>query len=208
MVLVKIILDERRKKDLSPVKIRITFNRQQKYYSTGENLSKEDFLEVMKNNPPKRFQDLRIRLDHLELKAKKIIAKIEVFSFAQFEEAFFSNNKAGKNVFESFEQVIKQKLSEGKISTGSNYQSSMNSLKQFSPKLSYIDITPVFLKKFEQYLRNNNKSISTVGIYLRPLRAIINEAIANKVLPLENYPFGRRKYIIIVAQMNLLTMQK
>jgi integrase len=43
----------------------------------------------------------------------------------------------------------------------------------------------------------NNKSISTVGIYLRPLRAIINEAIEEGKISRENhYPFGKRKYQI------------
>lgn len=40
------------------------------------------------------------------------------------------------------------------------------------------------------------KSGTTIGIYLRSLRAILNEAIDNGLMRREDYPFGRRKYII------------
>jgi integrase len=66
----------------------------------------------------------------------------------------------------------------------------------FSPRLAFADVTPRFLKQYENHLISGGKSISTVGIYLRPLRAIINEAIEKKLLPKDSYPFGKRKYII------------
>jgi integrase/recombinase XerD len=43
----------------------------------------------------------------------------------------------------------------------------------------------------------DGKSITTVGIYNRTLRAIFNDAIAEEVISRENYyPFGNRKYKI------------
>jgi integrase/recombinase XerD len=41
-----------------------------------------------------------------------------------------------------------------------------------------------------------NRSITTVGIYLRPLRAIINQAIEEGEFSREVYPFGKRRYQI------------
>lgn len=38
--------------------------------------------------------------------------------------------------------------------------------------------------------------ITTVGIYLRPLRSIFNDAIEMGLVPRENYPFGEKKYQI------------
>lgn len=40
------------------------------------------------------------------------------------------------------------------------------------------------------------RSISTVGIYLRTLRTIFNNAIAQGVVRPELYPFARREYVI------------
>jgi hypothetical protein len=44
---------------------------------------------------------------------------------------------------------------------------------------------------------NQQLSRSTIGIYLRPLRSIFNEAIADGIIKKEKcYPFGKRKYQI------------
>lgn len=45
----------------------------------------------------------------------------------------------------------------------------------------------------------NGNSITTVGIYLRYLRTLINNAIAEGSLSREHYPFGKRKYDIPAA---------
>jgi integrase/recombinase XerD len=57
-------------------------------------------------------------------------------------------------------------------------------------------ITPHFLKKYEKWMLENNKSVTTIGYYLRNLRAIFNEMVSlNKSLQGE-YPFGNKKYVI------------
>ena len=77
----------------------------------------------------------------------------------------------------------------------------MNSLKSFRSKMSFRDVTVELLKDYEAWLLADGKSISTVGIYLRPLRAIINEAIGEGVISREtNYAFGKRKYQIPAAR--------
>lgn len=62
--------------------------------------------------------------------------------------------------------------------------------------LKFSDITPDFLQDFENWMVNRGKSITTVGIYLRQLRAIINIAKEKGIIRPQDYPFGRRKYII------------
>jgi len=56
------------------------------------------------------------------------------------------------------------------------------------------DITPSFLQSYENYMIKEGSSISTVGIYLRQLRAIINKAIKEGAFPANLYPF--KKYQI------------
>jgi site-specific recombinase XerD len=43
---------------------------------------------------------------------------------------------------------------------------------------------------------SEHKSLNTVGIYLRNLRAIFNKAVDAKIIDREMYPFGSRKYEI------------
>ena len=73
----------------------------------------------------------------------------------------------------------------------------MRSLKLFSPKLSFPDVNVDFLKSYEKWLLSKDKSITTVSIYIRSLRSILNIAIADGAINKElNYPFGKRKYQI------------
>lgn len=63
--------------------------------------------------------------------------------------------------------------------------------------MGFSEVTPQWLKDYEKWMiYSNKKSRTTVGIYLRPLRAIFNTAIEEKVIEQEIYPFGKRKYNI------------
>jgi len=71
---------------------------------------------------------------------------------------------------------------------------------KYKKRLKLSDITPGFLKSYEKHLLNDGKSPSTVGIYLRPLRAIINKAIEDGSIHRDYYPFGKGKYQIPTAR--------
>ena len=60
----------------------------------------------------------------------------------------------------------------------------------------FYNINVNWLKSFENYLLVSNLSITTVGIYLRPLRAMFNKAIEEREIDKELYPFGKRGYQI------------
>ena len=75
----------------------------------------------------------------------------------------------------------------------------MHSLMKYKAKLCFNDITVEFLRGYERYMLHSNKSLTTIGIHLRTLRAIVNEAIVNKIIPADMYPFGlerKKKYEI------------
>jgi site-specific recombinase XerD len=189
-----------------PTKLRITFRRQQKYYPIGIDLSATEFLLVQ--NPgsiskqidtasKRQLKEWKLTCDAIMVKASAIIDKLDHFSFRLFEKRLYHNQQSTNNVYQWYETTIDRMRSAGKVGTASNYQSSMNSLKGFSPKLNFIDITVEFLKEYEKHLLSECKSITTVGIYIRPLRAILNEAIADGIISRENhYPFGKRMYQI------------
>lgn len=74
-------------------------------------------------------------------------------------------------------------------------------MKAFHPrKLSFEKITPDFLMDYERWMLSEGNSLTTVGIYLRPLRALCKLAIEDGVLSQQNYPFSKRKYQIPAGQ--------
>lgn len=83
--------------------------------------------------------------------------------------------------------------------------------------LQFRHLTPAFLTDYEHWMlhygktpqtsnpkKGNTKatpaSLTTVGIYLRHLRAVVNDAIENGILPREAYPFGHNRYVIPAGQ--------
>lgn len=203
-----ILQDTRRVKkgNLYPVKLRITFGKDQRLYTLGIDLSKEEF-EVM-GNPTllksvkdsqlkKRLQRSKLCCDTNFVKANETIDKMSKFSFGLFDKLFFQHEVSKEDVYDYYDKIIEQITKEGRVGTASNYQCSVNSIRSFSPKLQFEDITAQFLKDYERWLIDAGKSISTVGVYLRPLRAVLNSAIADGMISREGqYPFGKRQYQI------------
>jgi hypothetical protein len=96
-----------------------------------------------------------------------------------------------------YKNVIKKFLREGRISTGMYYHCSYVSLKKFRRNAQFKEITVSFLYEYENWLTSQDISKTTIGMYLRPLRTIFNEAIEDGFIKREKcYPFGRRKYKI------------
>lgn len=195
-----IILDPRRaKKDGTyPAKLRITFQRRQKYFGIGYSFTESDFNKIMGDRPRGDFKKLQLRLMAIERKASMIIEGLSPFTFQAFEKHFISRKGDMNNVFTALQAYIDQLNEEGRASTAFSYSNCLSSMKKFvtRKKLVFEDITPEFLRAYEKWMLDQGKSITTVGIYLRSLRTIFNQAINDGAIEKEHYPFGKRKYQI------------
>ena len=180
------------------VKLNIYHHPNKRRYKTKFHATKEEWEKI--NSPKLRdtqLKKIKQGLAAIESKAEKIISKLNPFSFVAFEEMYFNKNLTtsnNKDLKYWFEEYINQLSQSGQIGTAMLYKATLNSINIFKPNLSLQDITPVFLQDYENYMVANGRSISTVGIYMRQLRAIINQAIDANLFPLEKYPF--RKYQI------------
>ncbi|SOE23182.1 Site-specific recombinase XerD [Spirosomataceae bacterium TFI 002] len=130
------------------------------------------------------------------------------------------------DIYGFYERTIEKLLAEDRIGNANSYTCSMNSLKRFCERLGankrldfklkkkydkkeelpFEIVSVQFLKEYERWMLYEGKSsrklngegspasFTSIGIYLRHLRAIFNEAIGEGIT--NNYPFGKRKYII------------
>jgi integrase/recombinase XerD len=194
-----VILDDRRGKSdgTFPLKLRVTYDRQRKYFNVGINLSKEEF-EKLPTSKLTHLKDVKVKIKNLEAKAETIYKAMDDFSFYAFENAFFYKPVEVKprDVYSILSEYIVQLKSEDRLSTASSYECTLNSLKNFKAKLSFEEITPEFLNAYERFMINNGRSTTTVGIYLRSLRTIYNQAIEAKFVKPELYPFKKSKFQI------------
>jgi integrase len=195
-----IILDKRRqrKDGTYPVKLRVIYRRKPKYYPCM-NLSAEMFERSQKENPRGEARYIAADLKAFEVEARKIIDSLEPFSFAEFERRFLNDRPEEGNkldVYAALQRYIDRLTKEGKAGTAQSYRGTLKSLQKYRPRLEFPEVTPELLKDYEKWILAQGKSITTVGIYLRQLRAVFNEAIEAGIIAKERYPFGRRKYQI------------
>ncbi|MBI0401364.1 site-specific integrase [Cyclobacterium marinum] len=187
-----IYLDELRpkKNGKCSVKIKITFNRKRKYFSTGIDLTPEEFQKVMQNKRRNEDQkEIHLKLNYFYTKAVNTLKNLNVFTFDAFEERFFEQRNTQNSVSFSFEKYIDQLKAEKRLGTAVSYECAKNSIVSFKKDLTFAEVTPSFLKKYENWMLESNKSVSTIGIYLRSLRAIYNIQNIDKSI----YPFGEGK---------------
>jgi integrase/recombinase XerD len=184
-----------------PVKIRAYFQKA-KMYETGISLTEEEFANAHKPKPRGEAKENNIKLQAVLSKAISTAKELRVFSFDKFEKELFRAKSSVTNVIDHYEDYIAILDEQERIGSASNYRCSLNSILAFvnedhkNPvsKISFENITSEFLNKYEKWMLAKGRSKSTIGIYLRPLRAIFNLAIENGDIDREIYPF--RKYSI------------
>ncbi len=193
------ILDVRRqKKDGTfPVKVRVTFERKQKYYLTPYDLSKQVYEKVMFG---KRLAEdektLKNSVTDFEEKSRNIIKNMKVFDWKAFEKQYYSNRNSVITLSSAFTDYAQTFRDAGQIGTAVAYECAKSSLDKFIPGAKLSDITPEVLTNYQNWMTEKGKSITTVSIYLRTLRALLNHAIVEGHLIKESYPFGKRVFEI------------
>ncbi len=205
-------LDERRplKDNTFPLKLRVynSNNQETKLISLKIKISKEDYASLQKKKVPKQLEEVHFTLTRILLKANEVAKTIDPFTISEFEKKFFKKSLNKDNVIEYYLAKIAELEQNEQFKTASSYRSSLLSIMRFinppNPdkvkNLSFLDINKSWLDDFEKFLIREGKSISTVGIYLRPLRAVFNLAIRDNPRLEEIYPFSKNNYQIPTAR--------
>jgi integrase/recombinase XerD len=212
--------DTRREKEggVYPVKLKIHYNYSDKRYALNYDLTKDEFaLSYGEQDPTKKqLKELKAQgktlkgLQHtadellaLELKARNIIRDLEPFSFEQFEKRFLRPTSSIGNVFYYYKQTIDKLREEGRVSTAVNYEYSQKSIKEYlkaknkrEDYLPFDAVTRDLLEDYERWMQGEGKDLTSVGIYLRPLRALFNQAIEAGEVTRDLYPFSKSRYQI------------
>jgi len=192
-----IVLDTRRATKTSeyPVKLRVTFKRERKYYGLNIYLNEDDWKKVNGEKPREEYKKTRFKIDKILKEADNLIEELEVFSFPLFESKFFNKASVTK-VKDKFQMYIDELDQQERVGTSALYVATMNSISKFNEELEFGDITEDFLKKYEKWMISNENSLTTIGMYLRNLRALVNQAIKEGIIKTQQYPFGKNKYQI------------
>jgi integrase len=185
-----------KKKGMFPLKLRITYKGERKYYATGYDANIQEWKIIQAGKTRAELKRKALALSEIQIKAQKCCNELENFSFVKFETAFFPKAIITTNVRAAFNNYANELKDNGQIGTACTYNRACISLHKFKSGLKFEHITPEFLRNYERWFVGQQKSITTVGIYLRSLRAVINVAIEQGLMDKSDYPFGKRKYVI------------
>ena len=193
------VLDARRakKSGLFPVKIQVIYNRKQKYYSTGQELSKEDWANLAESKS-RRFIEVRSNIEN-----SFSIIKGQVEALAERGDFAFDllNVRLGRCSTATVNASIKAKIEElrlnGQASTYRSYHALLTAVEEFAGKdIPFSAVTVDWLNRCGRFWTGQKKSKSTLCAYFKMLKAIMNRARTDGVIKEAHFPFGRNRFEI------------
>jgi integrase/recombinase XerD len=216
-ITVRIVLDNRYKKQsgLYPVKLKVTYNRDRRYYPCEVDLSVEDFANTMSHKPARKHQELNLLLNTQLSKATGVVESLQHFTWVDFERKFVKGRLSTTHVPSYFQNYIAELNEQGRIGTAESYVQSLKSIEEFLKAkqiplnaFTFPIISATLLREYEQHMLARSRSLTTVGIYLRNLRTIYNLAIEEGNATKDLYPFGKRRYQIPAGKKRKNAVQK
>jgi len=209
-VFISLVLDKRHEKANKkfPVKLRVFTPkpRKQKLYPTIYDFTEKEFKVIWSTTrTTKENMGIREKLQALEKMALEKANDLVPFVFEEFDRSLKTVKGDKQNLILKYQAQIDRLNSLDQIGTAQLYELSLKSLLAFAKEQSgkevenlyFREVTSLWLEKYEKYMIEIHKrSTTTVSMYLRCLRAIFNNAIADKEIEFELLPFGKRKYQI------------
>lgn len=185
-----------------PLKLRVYYGKA-RLFDTTRTLSEEDFEKSYLAAKPRGdyYKELKIELAAIEAKANDVVDELRVFTFEKFEKLVFATKRSLTDVVARYNDYIEVLRKAEQDGTASSYSCSINSLKEFynegrknpAEEILFETFTPEWLTRYENWFVGNGQSRTSVGIYLRALRKIFNDAIEAKIIDKEIYPFKKYK---------------
>jgi integrase len=198
-ITVSSILDDRRstKDNLFPVKIRVTFLRIRKYYSTGKYVTSDDW-EKLPDSKSKKMISMRLDIQNSFDIVKDIVQTLLFEGSFSFEALNSRLTKSPSDTLNAgFKVKIQTLLDNEQVGTHLFYQDALKSVESYGGEnISYISVTVELLKNYEKYMLRLGRAYTTIGMYCRAIRSVINEAKRAGIIKENQYPFGNGKYEI------------
>lgn len=209
-VTISAILDNRRENINGefPAKIRVTYLRERKYYPTGKTMDELTWVSLEKTKSKDRKairDDIQNSFKIIEREIQALFNEKGYFSFSDLDVRL--GRVSSHNVNTAFKEKIADLEAEGRIGSKVFFDSTLLNLEAFAGQnISFQAVTPDFLKRFEKYLTKAGRNYTTIGMYMRHFRVIINEAIRAGALKPSAYPFGKDKYEITTGEGRKLAL--
>jgi len=226
---------KRNKDGVSFVKLRIIHNRKIKYFSISDYVKDESWSTCSSSDEYEKIQaakknskryEIKACYDEIKSIAETYINEMPVFSFDQFKNRFSKRVKSWDILSNAFEQHIDWLREKDRHGYADTFHSTYTTVKYFCEgkkydrrypnrhlkfskykTLKFADITVDWLERFEDSLRKDGRSTSTIGIHMRNMRVLFNHAIKDHFVNVA-YPFSSYKAPEGKGNKRALTIQQ
>lgn len=188
-----------------PLRLRITKDGGRKYISIGENCPLQ--LWDADKEQPRRSHPEQKRLLALIKKwettyadaAKGLHETGHPFTIDMLIDAVTETSRKprkerrGVMVLNYLQTIVEQLQQAKQVGNSNVYRDTRRVLAKFlhDKDCPISSVNVPFLNRFETYLRSEGCTDTTMSVYFRTLRAAMNRAIGEKLLPADLYPFSR-----------------
>lgn len=177
------------------IKIRIIHNGESREIGTKFYIDPKYFLSSgMVSDELPGYDYINVELQKLVLNYNTTLLKVnwKQLHVNRIVEILKDENFVNSDFLAYFRKVIVKK-SKVNRRTGEIYQATLDKVEKFEIRrpLLFENITEGWLKDFRDEEKSIGNSKATISIHLRNIRAVINDAIDNREIPLSLYPFRR-----------------
>ena len=169
------VLDRRRVKlsGLYPVKVEVVFRRRQKLFSSGVDMSEEEWKSFFSmHDITFKQQKLRKRFDSI-VECVDNLCFSENFSIESLVDML--GGKAEITLNRYMESVSETFLAAGKVNSYYRCRSTLRNIEKFAGKsVFFSDIDVGWLRACERFWLTDGKNCTTVCIYMKTLKSIMN----------------------------------
>lgn len=180
-----------------PIRIRVTYARQRRYYPTGKDMTLEDW-EKLGTAKSRTLGAIRKDIENIYSVVRDTVEELAMtgaFTFDNLNKRL--KRGADTTINTAFRTKIEELQRQDRIGSKLVYNVVLQGIERFSgPRVSFESVSVEWLHRYERFLLNEGKSRTTVGIHMRHIRAILNEACRCGLLKEAQYPFGRGRFEI------------
>ena len=189
-----------------PLVFQVIHNRRKKLLYTGYRMKEEVFdesegkimnglgstftaTEVVKMN-----RELRKIRNQIDTRIRQLERMREEFTVEDIlTQNAFGTGKPQFYLLRYINAQIERKQELKKVGMAAAYKSTRSSLARFigRPDVRMSEVDSAFVRRYEDFLYSNGTSGNTVSYYLRNLRSLYNQAVADGYHPRGEYPFAK-----------------
>jgi integrase len=197
-VTLSLTLDTRKREDSLPVAVRVNANRKTIYHRTGLRCTLNEWEAIRKSSKRgDKFETKKSQIAIFEKVRKNVFELLEDDSFT------FDNLKVrltGKDT-ETFSKKWVEVANSKKVGTKDAYLTAYNSFEKYVGKdVGFCDVGVSLIKQWESKMRKDGISNTTIGMYLRACRVVVNASIHDRKLKRMQYPFGKDNGLIKIKK--------